>query len=100
MDSNIWPAESLVKILHEILQLLVFFGLGIIAPGLLKAAEGVPSKLDHFLVALGQEPKVMNHLSEEPCRISPTRETEDVDMVTGLVITHDKAVACQEVLLE
>lgn len=100
VDSNIWSAESFVEILHERLQLVVLFSLMIVTTGLLEAAEGIPSKLDHFLVTLGKEAKVMDHLSEEPCRVSATRETEDVDVISRFIVTHGKMVACQDMLLE
>ena len=100
VDSNTWAAESFVEILHERLQLLILFGLRIVTTGLLEAAEGIPSKLDHFLITLGQETKVMDHLSEEPCRISTARETEYVNVVSRLIVTHGKVVACQDMLLE
>lgn len=100
VDSNIWPTESLVKIQHVSLQLVVLWGLRIVATRLLEAAECIPSKLDHFFVTLGQQTKLMDHLSKEPCRISTTRETEDVDVISPLIVTHDKVITRQDMLLE
>lgn len=100
VDSNIWSAESFVEILHEQIQLFVLFALIFIATGLLEAAEGIPSKLDHFLVTLGKKAKVIDHLSKEPCRVSATRETEDVNVISRFIVTHGKTVSCQDMLLE
>lgn len=100
VDSNIRPAKSLVEILHVILQFFVLFGLGNVAAGLLEAAEGVPSKSDHLLITLGQKTKFMDHLSEKSCCIRTARETKNIDMISRLVITHDKPVTRQKVLME
>jgi hypothetical protein len=42
----------------------------------------------------------MYHLSEEPGRICATRKTENVDVVSRLIVTHDEVVALQKMLLE
>src|SRR2546427_5547733 len=53
---------------------------------------------DQAFVALGQQPNDVKHPAEGAGRVSPTAESEDVNLVTRLKCTHQELVGVCDIV--
>jgi hypothetical protein len=92
--------EGPFELLHVVGHCGVLWSLRDVAASSLEFAEGVPGKVDHFLVASGKQADIVKHFGQKAGGVSSSGETKDVDVVARLIVPHDESVAAEDVVDE